>query len=94
VSLKPGIPQRKQPTYQMPPAYKPSIGLVGPERITGQVREINGSKVRLWDDAMDREHTVPDADMANRLAIAEMRNQPITVTTEKLRGRWQITEIE
>ena len=83
-----------RPTYQMP-VYQPSIGLVGPERITGGVLAIEPSclRVLLNDDCMGRWHYVT-ADQLIEMQAVKDNELTITVTTEKLRGRWQLTRIE
>lgn len=84
---------KPKPVRHEMPTYTPSKSLVGPETITGLVRDIEFNKVRLWDDALGRNHyaTVEHLGVLQNAAI---NKQPITVTTEKIRGRWTITGVE
>ena len=90
-------PADNQPT-STPTA--PARSLVGPEDITGTVRDwlpappvLQGGfvrRVRLWNDPMGRTFSCE----SDEIIKAFNENKSITCTVEKLRGRWTITEVK
>ena len=93
MSLTPNSHKRTAPVrHELPTAPLPR-NLCGPETITGLVRACNGVHTRLWDDPLNRIHYCDDA-VREAVERADEQQQVITVTTEKLRGRWQITKVE
>lgn len=74
-------------------AEPPRPSLVGPETITGCVREIDGAKVMLWDDPLCRQFYA-SADVLTQLKAAQYDALTVAVTVEKLRGKWTATKVE
>ena len=85
--------ERQMPVVEPPPKQR---CLTGPDEITGTVREIvidlGHSKCRLWNDPMDRWIRCDGYEYL--LLTAKQENKSVTVTTEKLNGRWMVTKME
>jgi hypothetical protein len=84
------------PTPTEPPPV--SRNLCGPETVVGTVREITIHSVvkatcRLWNCPSDRTYYVMPVELIERLLDAGT-NTPVSVTVEKLRGRWTVTKVE
>jgi hypothetical protein len=90
-------PAWSKPAKEAAESEPARVSLVGPETIVGTVREIavhtpENIKVRLWNDASDRTFLAVGEQLVDLLAIGT--SKPVSVTVEKLRGRWTLTKVE
>lgn len=75
------------------PRVSPSQSQIGPDVIVGGVWEIEEGKIKLKDDPMGRWISAGEFPLS-LFQDALTENKTLTVTTEKIRGRWVVTEVK
>jgi hypothetical protein len=71
----------------------PKRNLCGPEVIVGTVRATSENHIRLWNDPMDRliHHGPYNMGVFDH---ASKHDHPLTVTVQKIKGRWCVVSVE
>jgi hypothetical protein len=85
-------PKERKPAERTEPAA-PRRSPVGPDIIATTIRELGCGWLRAWNDPMDRTLYYGEQHR-DEIHDAHGDGKAITLTAEKLRGRWQITKLE